>query len=136
VCDRLCTRVASGKINGNFKPNENSHYVGGYLQFTSPDGTREKLWFVVTPAAGAYNVPGGPPSLQITTGIEDPPTARGKARLIEAGFVASQEKAGYKTPSRGAATLRASHETADDQIAVAVEWATGLLATAGFIATS
>jgi hypothetical protein len=113
----------------------NSHYVGSHPQFTSPDGTREKLWFVVTPAGGAHNAPGGPPSLQISTVNEDPPTARGKARLIEAGFVASQE-AGYKLLRAALPLGEPSHESADDQIAVAVEWATGLLATAGFIATS
>jgi hypothetical protein len=53
VCQRLRAGVADGKVSGNFAANERFHYAGGYLQFTSPEGTREKLWFVVTPAGGS-----------------------------------------------------------------------------------
>jgi hypothetical protein len=135
VCDHLRPRVVDGKVSGPFKPNEKSHYVGGYLQFTTPEGTREKLWFVVTPAGGEYNVPGAPPSLQITSVNEDPPTAMARARLIEAGFIESKDKAGYNLLRMALQLAEPPHESADDQITVATEWATGLLETAGFIAT-
>jgi hypothetical protein len=135
ICDHLRPRVVEGKITGTFQPNEKSHYVGGYLQFTAPEGTREKLWFVVTPAGGDYNVPGAPSSIQITSVNDDPPTATGKARLLEAGFAQSKDKAGY-TLLRAALPLdELQNEPLGDQITVAAEWASGLLEAAGFVAS-
>ena len=110
------------------------HYAGGYLQFTSPEQTREKLWFVVTPAGGDYNVPGAPASIQMASVHEDPLTAAAKARLIDAGFIETKDKIGYRLV-RAALPLDEieGEATLEDQSTVASAWAEELLLAAGFI---
>lgn len=134
VCERLRARVAEGKVSGNFAANERFHYAGGYLQFTSPEKTREKLWFVVTPAGGDYNVPGAPASIQMASVYEDPLTPAAKARLIDAGFIETKDKIGYRLV-RAALPLDEieSEPTLEDQITLASEWAEELLRVAGFV---
>lgn len=134
VCERLRSRVVDGKVSGNFAANERFHYAGGYLQLTSPEKTREKLWFVITPAGGDYNVPGAPASIQIASVHEEPLTPAGKARLIEAGFVDAKDKIGYRL-LRAALPLDEveSEPHFDDQIALATAWAEELLRAAGFL---
>lgn len=135
VCERLRSQVVDGKVSGSFAANERFHYAGGYLQLTSPEDTREKLWFVVTPAGGDYNVPGAPASIQMTSVYEDPLSANAKARLIEAGFAESKDKQGYRL-------LRAALPVAEDdhrrelydQIDLVTEWAAELLGAAGLLA--
>lgn len=136
TCERLQGRLVEGKVSGSFAANERFHYAGGYLQFTSPEQTREKLWFVVTPAGGDYNVPGAPASLQMASVYEDPPTPAAKARLIDAGFSESKDKIGYRL-LRVALPLSELEElsTLDEQIEVAVAWAEELLRAAGFLHT-
>jgi hypothetical protein len=134
VCERLRSRVSEGKVSGNFAPNERFHYAGGYLRFTSPEQTREKLWFVVTPAGGDYNVPGAPASIQMASVFEDPLTPAAKARLISAGFTETKDKIGYRLV-RAALPLEELEveATLEDRIAVASDWAHELLRAAGFV---
>lgn len=134
VCERLRPRVREGKISGNFKPNARFHYVGGYLQFLSPEGTREKLWFVVTPAGGDYNVPGAPASIQMASVYEEPLSAPAKARLVEAGFTESKDKIGYRLVRAALPLEDLGEESMSTKIADAADWAVELLATAGFTA--
>lgn len=134
VCERLKPRVLEGKISGNFKPNDRFHYVGGYLQFETPETTKEKLWFVVTPAGGDYNVPGAPASIQIASVYEEPLTPAAKARLVDAGFAESKDKIGYRL-LRAALPLEdlGEGEPMATQVSVAAAWAEDLLAAAGLV---
>jgi hypothetical protein len=135
VCERLRARVSEGKVSGNFAANERFNYAGGYLQFTSPELTREKLWFVVTPAGGDYNVPGAPASIQMASVYEDPLTPAAKARLISAGFTETKDKVGYRLVRAAFPLDEVELEaTLTDQIAVASAWAEELLRAAGFVA--
>ena len=133
VCARLPPLVVGGKVSGNFAANEHFHYAGGYLQFTSPEDTRAKLWFVVTPAGGDFNVLGAPASIQMASVYEDPLTPAAKARLIDAGFVESKDKIGYRLV-RAALPLDEidGEQTLEDLITIASAWAEELLRTAGF----
>jgi hypothetical protein len=134
VCERLQARVSEGKLSGNFAANERFHYAGGYLQFTSPEQTREKLWFVVTPAGGDYNVPGAPAGIQMASVYEDPLTPAAKARLISAGFTETKDKIGYRLVRAALPLDEIEVETTlADQIAVASTWAEELLWAAGFV---
>lgn len=135
VCERLRSHVLEGKVSGSFAANERFHYAGGYLQFTSPEQTREKLWLVVTPAGGDYNVPGAPASIQMATVYEDPLTPAAKARLISAGFTETKDKIGYRLVRAALPLDEIEVEaTLTDQIAVACAWAEELLRAAGFVA--
>lgn len=137
VCEHLLRRVVDGKLSGSFAAIERSQYAGGYLQFTSPEKTREKLWFIVTPAGGEYNVPGAPASIQITSVNEGPLTPAGTAHLIEAGFTYATDKAGYRLLRAALPLAEVESETVlDDQIAVASVWAEELLTAARFLPTN
>jgi hypothetical protein len=134
VCERLRSRVSDGKVSGKFTANERFHYAGGYLQFTSPEQTPEKLWFVVTPAGGDYNVPGAPASIQMASVYEEPLTPAAKARLISAGFTETKDKIGYRLVRAALPLDEIEVEaTLTDQIAVASAWAEELLRAAGFV---
>ena len=137
VCEQLRAKVIDGRVSGSFAANAAFHYAGGYLQLMAPGQSREKLWFVISPAGGDYNVPGEPASLQIASYNEDPLSAETRLALLEAGFVESKEKAGY-VRVRAALPLSDLDGAGglDEQVATAADWARERLQAAGLTAPS